>query len=85
MSEPFKMPVMSRGDGQEYFTWVPTAAHREQAKFNHGQTLERLRERGGVDWMELYWILKGLGWGANKATAENEDICKRWCLKVYPQ
>lgn len=33
------------------------SAHRQQCKTNHGQTPERLRERGGLAWSELYAVL----------------------------
>lgn len=32
--------------------------HRKQAKKNHGQTLERLNERGGLDPIELVAVLE---------------------------
>lgn len=33
--------------------WRPTDRDRKRAHANHDQTLERLAERGGLDWAEL--------------------------------
>ena len=39
--------------------WALVEPYREQATRNHGQTLERLAERGGLDWMELFALASG--------------------------
>lgn len=31
--------------------------HEKQARANHGQTVERLAERGGLSWLELLLVL----------------------------
>lgn len=77
----FAMPMMPEGRMQKpgevlpTFTWEPTAAQRQQARSNHGQTLERLRERGGVSWCELSAILEcrryvGIKYGVARALCE---------------
>lgn len=38
--------------------WEATDADRKQAQRNHGQTLERLHERGGMSWCEMAAILE---------------------------
>jgi hypothetical protein len=38
--------------------WAVVAPHEAQAKRNHGQTLERLAQRGGLDWGELLRVLE---------------------------
>lgn len=62
MSGPFRMPILpplsERGGARLAVYFEPTKADREQAERNHGgQSLERLRERGGVSWCELAAIL----------------------------
>lgn len=44
---------------------VPLAfveAHARQAVANHGQTVARLKERGGLGWSELCAVLEGRSW-----------------------
>lgn len=42
--------------------WEIIAPHEAQAKTNHGQTLERLRERGGLGAAEVVAILEDRPW-----------------------
>lgn len=53
-------PVLNSGG------WcVPHAAverHARQCKINHGQTVKRLKERGGLDWSELVAVLSDAPW-----------------------
>lgn len=42
--------------------WGLIEPHREQAKANHGQSLERLNERGGLSPVELYYVLQDKNW-----------------------
>lgn len=44
----------------EKVIWHLTPAMREQCKRNHDQTPERLRDRGGLDWIETLWVVRGL-------------------------
>lgn len=39
--------------------WRIVEPHRKQAMANHGQTLERLAERGGLSLMELVAVMAG--------------------------
>ena len=71
---PFTMPIMlgaKFNHAKASFTWVPTARDRKRADRNHGQTLERLRERGGLCWEEMAACLldKGL-WDEKFENAE---------------
>lgn len=50
----FQMPILRRGRNLGHVTFDATDPIRRQADRNHGQTLERLRERGGLCWTELY-------------------------------
>lgn len=38
--------------------------HEEQAMANHGQTLQRLAERGGLAWSEAWAILSEVPWAS---------------------
>lgn len=90
MSETFAMPVMSGpasrkvGAVNPQFVWVVTPAHRRQAQSNHGQSLERLRERGGLCWSEMYGVLHGVSWGnlpsGPQAEAWSESQCRAYLL-----
>lgn len=42
---------------KEYIPWDSIAPHEAQALKNHGQTLKRLAERGGLSWVEAYAVL----------------------------
>jgi hypothetical protein len=44
--------------------WDVIAAHDEQARLNHGQTLVRLAERGGLCASEAVAILENRDWRA---------------------
>ena len=46
----------------EYIPYDIIAPHEEQALSNHGQTLKRLAERGGLGWSEILAILTGRKW-----------------------
>ena len=53
-------PVHSTG---ETVPWSFLAPHEPQAIKNHGQTLKRLAERGGLAWSEILDIVRGNSWG----------------------
>lgn len=58
------MPI-SLGLGKpklEPLPWSIIEPHREQALRNHGQTIERLRERGGLGPCEAVAILENRRW-----------------------
>lgn len=42
--------------------WAFIEPHERQAYINHGQTLQRLNERGGLDVVELRAVLEGKSW-----------------------
>lgn len=63
---PDRFPIMMGmpRPGQRQLT-VPLAlvqAHARQANINHGQTVARLKERGGLSWGELCAILEDRAW-----------------------
>lgn len=44
---------------KESIPWLVIAPHESQAQSNHGQTLNRLAERGGLSWTEAFLTLTG--------------------------
>lgn len=79
MSEKFVMPILN-SKPPVTLTWPVTAQHRKQADINHGQTLERLRERGGLGWAEIADVLNGRGW----ATTRDRAAAEREVRAMYP-
>lgn len=57
-------PVLQSGcQKQEYIPYNIIAPHEAQAMKNHGgQSLQRLAERGGLDWTEIIAVLKDKTW-----------------------
>jgi hypothetical protein len=47
-----KFPILGHGRCVGYISWEVAELLRRQAMINHGQTLERLAERGGLSWQE---------------------------------
>jgi hypothetical protein len=68
------MPIMS----SKYLKSMPMAMLSEkQAMKNHGQSLKRLAERGGICPSEALSIMDGLHWGAVKVCDENDLLLSR--------
>lgn len=56
-----RFPVLGSPDGQpKSVPWHLVEPHRKQAEKNHSQTLERLAERGGLSWAELFAAMAGV-------------------------
>ena len=56
-------PIMeSLGSPPVYIPYNIIAPHEAQAIKNHDQTLQRLAERGGLDWTEALAILNDKTW-----------------------
>ena len=72
-----KFPVLST---IEYIPLEVLIPHEKQALKNHGQTLQRLAERGGMDYMEILCVLedKEPDW---KRKMDNET-CRNKVLKI---
>ncbi|UBM12817.1 hypothetical protein [Cupriavidus metallidurans] len=65
------MPIM----GSALLSEIPfamIAPHEAQAQRNHGQSLERLAQRGGLAACEALDIIEGRRWGSAKPCIENE-------------
>lgn len=80
----FSMPIQNPTWRDNYdsaldgpFVWEPTSEDRRWADRNHGQTLERLKERGGMSWCEMVAIVAHRKWekaDQNASKAECERI-----------
>lgn len=75
------MPIM----GATLLSEIPfamIAPHEAQARSNHGQSLNRLAERGGLCVAEALDILEGRRWGSAKVCIENEryliNLVRKW-------
>jgi hypothetical protein len=54
--------------------WLMLAPHEQQAVDNHGQTLQRLAERGGLGWAEMLCVLEGRSW--QKRSVSSDELAK---------
>jgi len=50
------------GGGGASIDWQLVQDHSRQANDNHGQSVERLAQRGGLSWSELYAVLHNRKW-----------------------
>lgn len=75
------MPIMSATLLSE-IPYAMIAPHEAQAQRNHGQTLDRLAERGGLSAAEAIAIIQGRPWGSVKHCVENEryliNLVRQW-------
>lgn len=71
MSTRIVMPIMGATLLSE-IPWDFISPHERQAKANHGQSLDRLAQRGGLAACEALDILEGRRWGSAKPCIENE-------------
>lgn len=82
-----KFPVMTtpRREGA-FISWEIIEPHREQAHRNHGQTLERLAERGGLGPEELVAVLEDRLWHPmdyKEAESRLGELISNWFLTKY--
>ncbi len=59
--------------------WSFVEKHEEQAQTNHGQTLRRLNQRGGLGVVELWHVVNDKNWMGplpHGARIEYADACK---------
>ncbi|WP_346930273.1 hypothetical protein [Clostridium sp.] len=67
MKEGF--PILN-SNPKEYIPLEVIKAHEKQAIINHGQTLDRLSQRGGLDWKETLCVLEDREFGRDKKAKE---------------
>ena len=70
-----------------YIPWEYIQPHEEQALKNHGQTLKRLAERGGLDWTEALAVLEDRKWMNMDESEAKEKVLeiteqKEWIVPV---
>lgn len=64
-----RFPILGANrDAKQSVPWSFIAPHSERAEKNHGQTLERLAERGGLSALEMLAVVLDLSWN------DSEDI-----------
>lgn len=56
--------------------WELIAPHEAQARKNHGQTLERLHQRGGLSPCEALAVLENREWHPMEDGQANHDLCR---------
>lgn len=64
-----QFPIL--GSGGQKIDFALVADHGDQARKNHHQTVQRLAERGGLSWCELYAVLHNQPW---KKMDQNEAL-----------
>jgi hypothetical protein len=80
---PARFPILIHGriDGRKpSIPWAAIAPHERQANLNHGQSLRRLAERGGLCWSEAWGVMKGVSW--SRLPRGREDECRREVLAM---
>lgn len=69
------------GNKECYIAWDIIQGHEEQAKRNHGQSLERLAKRGGLGPDELVAVLEDRAWHSmnpEEAKTRLNEIVANW-------
>jgi hypothetical protein len=78
-----RFPVLGGGFG---VPWAMVAPHEPQARDNHGQTLQRLAERGGLSWAELLCVLESRRWRYGRELSDEDAKPKVLALvEAYDQ
>lgn len=70
---PDVMPILGTM-GQATAPWSLLEPHADRAYLNHGQTLERLRDRGGLDICEVLAILEDRVVTTHDVTAQHARL-----------
>ncbi len=74
-----KFPILG-SKPKEYIPLEIIKPHEKQAIRNHGQTLKRLAERGGLDWIEALCVLEDREYDFH--TKLTEEIARIKVLEV---
>lgn len=75
-----RLPRAEREAWPASLPWSLVEQWREQAERNHGQTLERLHERGGLAPEELWVAARGLDLRRIRDVTESE--AGRWLIHI---
>ena len=76
--EERRFPVLDAGFS---VPWRFVAPFEAQAERNHNQTLQRLAERGGLDPVELWAVMHGVGW-KDRSKLPSQEAAKEWALSL---
>lgn len=77
MESPKTFPIMAVGGCHAFdLPWTLIAPHEAQAVANHGQTLARLAERGGLSATEAYAVMNGLS--LRESLRRKNDAAYAW-------
>lgn len=74
-------PILSRGRNVGTVPLAYVVNFRRQIERNHNQTIERLAERGGLSWMELYVAIMGVRGQSKDFTEDNGRRAELWILR----
>lgn len=74
------MPIMV-GVFIKAIPWAVISSHERQADLNHGQTLNRLAERGGLDPAEAVAIIKDQPWPSHQSP-KVIAACERYLMRL---
>lgn len=66
-------PILGTND---FIPYDMIKVHEQQALLNHGQNLETLKLRGGLDWCEIYCILRDKSF--NRLVTDS--VAKNWVI-----
>jgi hypothetical protein len=67
-------PILNSKIGPKKIPAMFVYAHKNQCDRNHGQTVDRLAERGGLSWCELFAVLHDVRWRSMNEQ-EAHDCC----------
>lgn len=59
--------------------WALVAPHERQAIRNHGQSLNRLAERQGLSWVELWHVINDKDWDYSRKHDNREAAAQVLC------
>lgn len=83
-----KFPILIDHEGTQgpcpsWIFWEDIAPYEGQARENHGQTLERLAERGGLSPVEAFFVMTGRRWKGETFSKELEiEACNFLDMRV---
>ena len=60
--------------------WEVIATHEKQEMSNYGQTIKRLAERGGLDWVEALAVMEDRKW-----VRLNSEIARKKVLSIVSE
>ena len=63
--------------------WVFVDQYRPQIEKNHGKTLEKIAESGGMKWVEVWCAISESGLFTSHRNGITEAVAKRGVMSVY--